>query len=192
MAITLRNFFICFLFIVFFSHTIYAQPKKGQFITVSAGLGLSALDYEDESELSGRGFYVHGEYVYGITKWFGLRPYAAIIITSPDKNGNQPGQPIYQISSKALMIGGKVRLCAPIPWIAPFFEVGLGASVGKFETITPTSNIEKSGILPHVPVSLGLALGPKHNVELAFSYYYHSSVDQMCGAVEVGFTFPLD
>jgi hypothetical protein len=132
------------------------------------------------------------KYVYGITKWFGLRPYAAIIITSPDKNGNQPGQPTYQISSKALMVGGKARICAPIPWIAPFFEVGLGASVGKFETITPTTNLEKSGILPHVPVTFGLALGPKHNVELAFSYYYHSSVDQMCGAVEAGFTFPLD
>ena len=43
----------------------------------------------------------------------------------------------------------------------------------------------------HIPWSIGVALGPKHNFEISFTYYDHPSVDQTCGAAAFGFSFPL-
>ncbi|MBF4508492.1 hypothetical protein IRZ83_17585 [Flavobacterium sp. JLP] len=192
MTSTLRNLILVLISTFFFSNSTNAQPRKGKFINITAGLGITASDYEEDNvELDGSGFYAQGEYVWGITKWFGLRPYAGVIFTSPAKNTNTD-QPDYKISTKAFLLGGKARICAPIPWIAPFIETGFGASIGSFETYTPSTNIKKSGIVTHVPFSFGLALGPKHNIEAAFTYYYQSSVDQFCGAVAVGYSFPID
>ncbi|QOG02462.1 hypothetical protein [Flavobacterium sp. MDT1-60] len=186
---TLRNSFLIIIFTLFFSNLAKAQPRKGEFINASIGLGLSAPD--DNADIDGTGFYAQGEYVFGLTKWFGLRPYAGFIVTSCDKNENQ-NQPEYKVTSKAFLFGGKARICAPILWIAPYIESGIGASIGSFETYTPFTNIKKSGILMHVPFTLGLALGPKHNVDIAFTYYFHSAADQYCGAAAFGLTFPLN
>jgi len=185
---TLRNIFLI-LILTLFLNLANAQPRKGEFINASIGLGLSAPD--DNSDIDGNGFYAQGEYVFGITKWFGLRPYAGFIITSSPKNEIE-NQPQYKVTSKAFLFGGKARICAPIPWIAPYIESGIGASIGSFETYTPFTNIKKSGILLHVPFTLGLALGPKHNVDIAFTYYFHSEADQFSGAAAFGLTFPIN
>lgn len=90
------------------------------------------------------------------------------------------------------MFGGKFRLTAPIPYIAPYFELGLGGSLGKFETITPFTNKSKSGFLVHIPFSLGLELGKEKRTNLEFIYYFHNSVEQFNGAFALGFSIPLD
>lgn len=189
MSSTFRNIFVITIFTIFVSNLTKAQPRKGEFLNVSVGLGLSAP--YDEVDITGSGFYAQGEYVFGITKWFGLRPYAGLVLTSADKNVEQ-NQPEYKVTSKSFLLGGKARVCAPIPWIAPYFEVGVGASIGSFETYTPYTNIKKNGILMHIPFSLGLALGPKHNVDVGFTYYYQPSVKQFSGATAIGFSFPLN
>lgn len=191
MISTLRHFFVIVLFTIFFSNLVEAQPRTGRFIDVSIGLGISA-PYDDVN-IGGSGFYAQGEYVFGLSKWIGIRPYAGIIITSPDGiTEPQYAEEDYKVTSKAFLFGGKARFCAPIPWVAPYFEIGVGASIGSFETYTPFTNIKKNGLLMHVPFSIGLALGRKHNIDVAFTYYYHESVDQFSGAVAVGFTFPLN
>ena len=195
MTSTLLKISLIAIFILFFSN-LKAQPRKGEFINISVGLGISSSyynqDYENYEDIDGSGFYAQGEYVLGVTKWIGLRPYAGIILTSTNKDENQLNQHDYKVTSKAFLLGGKVRLCAPIPWIAPFVETGIGASIGKFENYTPTTNIKKNGLQIHIPFSFGLALGPKNNIEIAATYYFHPAAKEFCGALAAGFTFPID
>lgn len=184
---TLRNFLTITILAIFFSHFVEAQTRKS--LDVSIGMGISAPF--DDVDITGSGFYAQGEYVYDLTTWFGLRPYAGLVLTSADKNAKY--DPFgYKVTSNAFLLGAKTRISAPIPWVAPYFEIGIGASVGTFVTSTPFVNMEEKGVLMHVPLSIGLALGRKHNYEIAFKYYYHPSVEQFSGAAALGFSFPLD
>lgn len=96
------------------------------------------------------------------------------------------------MTSNAFLFGGKTRIKAPIPWVAPYFEIGIGASIGTFETVTPFTNINKTGLLFHIPVAIGLELGRRHNFDFSFTYYYHNSVKQFSEAAAFSFSFPLD
>ena len=188
MILSLRNFFVIALFTIFLSNPSKAQPRKGRFIDVSAGLGVSYPT--DDADVIGRGFYAQGEYVFGLSNWIGIRPYAGIILTSPDKYRQYEKD--YGVTSKAFLFGGKARICPPIPWVAPYFETGIGASLGSFETYTPLTDLKKNGIFMHIPFSLGLAIGRKHNFDIAFTYYYTPGAEQTSGAAAFGFTFPLN
>lgn len=197
MISTLRNFFLIIIFTFVFSNPAKAQPRVGNSINVSVGIGVSTSknieNYGNQNELDvdGDGFYAQGEYIFGITKWFGLRPYAGLLLTSSD-GGNPHGEPNYKVTTKAFLLGGKARLCAPIPYVAPFFEIGIGTSIGSFQTFTPSTNYKKSTALIHVPVNFGLALGRKHNIEIAVSYYITPSANQLSGAMAIGYSFPID
>jgi hypothetical protein len=191
MSSTFRNFFVIVIFTITLPNLVKAQPRKGKFINASIGLGITGP--YDQSDISGSGFYAQGEYVLGLSKWFGIRPYAGLILTSPKKIVDQQNQPEYKVTSKAFLLGGKARILAPIPYVAPYFEIGVGVSMGSFQTYTPlTNNISKNGLIMHIPFSIGLALGRKHSVDFAFTYYYQPSVEQFSGAVALGFTFPLN
>lgn len=179
-----------FLFKLFLSNSVNAQPKKGEYINTSIGYGLSTSYYEEDG--GGSGFYAQAEYANGITKWIGTRTYAGILLTSGDKT-NEDGNPTeYRISAKAFSFGGKIRVAAPIPYVAPFIESGIGASIGSFQTYTSSTNLKKSGILMHIPVTLGLAVGRKHNVDIAFSYYFYPSMKQISGAIAAGVAIPIN
>lgn len=185
------NFYKTFLvFTIFFSCIINAQQKAGEYINASIGLGITAP--ADDTDIDGSGFYAEAEYVISMSKWFSVRPYAGIIITSTNKNENQQTLINYKVNSKAFFVGGKARICAPIPYIAPYLETGLGVSIGSFETYTPATNSNKNGLIMHIPFTIGLALGKKHNIDVAFAYYFHPSVKQFSGAAAVGLSFPLN
>lgn len=184
-----QKIFIVIVFATFSSNLAKAQPRKGEFINVAAGLGLTSS--YDETDIDGTGFYAQGEYVFGLTKWLSLRPYAGLILTSTNQNSNHQNQLEYKVTTNAFLIGGKARICAPLPWVAPYIEIGIGASIGSFETYTPLTAIKKKGLLTHVPFSIGLALGRKNNFDLAFTYYYTSAAEQFSGAAAIGFTFPV-
>ncbi|WP_140484835.1 hypothetical protein [Flavobacterium sp. GSA192] len=185
-----RSIIILILVSVLASNSLKAQPKKGEYINASIGLGLNTSYYEEDG--GGSGFYAQAEYAKGITKWIGVRSYAGILLTSGDKT-NENGDPTeYRISAKAFSLGGKIRVAAPIPYIAPFIESGIGASIGSFQTYTPSTNIKKNGILMHIPVSLGLAVGRKHSVDIAVSYYFYPSMKQISGALAAGISIPIN
>jgi hypothetical protein len=177
------------IFTIIASSQVKAQFVKEKSINVSVGLGLSAPT--DEFDVIGSGFYLQGEYVVDLKSWIDIRPYAGLILTKAKENKDQQGQANYRSTSNAFLIGGKARIKAPIPWISPYIETGIGASIGSFETITPYTNIDKSGLIPHIPFSLGLELGPKHNFDIAFTYYFHPSAEQFAGAAAFGISFPL-
>lgn len=126
-----------------------------------------------------------------IASWVELRPYAGLILTNSngkDLNNNPTNE---KAESKAFLLGGKARVRAPIPWVAPYFEIGIGTSIGKFETFTAFDAIDKSGIIYHVPISIGLELGRNNNFDLGFVYYLQPSVEQYVGAFAFGITIPL-
>lgn len=179
---------ITFLFLTVFCNSLNAQIEKGEFINVSSGIGLCYPD--DETEMNGSGFYAQGEYVLNLNNWFGVRPYAGVIIASGDSD--EVGMEEYEVKSNAFLLGAKVRVAAPIPYFAPFIEFGLGMSAGSFRTYTPLTDVKKDGVLMHVPFSIGAAVGKKHKLEFKFTYYYHSAAEQFSGAAAVGFSFPLN
>lgn len=192
MRLTLRNFIFIIILTLFFSNQTKAQTE-GNFIKASIGFGSSTSNYEEEDPeiIDGSGLYLQGEYVFGIKKWFSVRPYAGIIITSTDEDKvkNPEG---YKVESKAFFLGGKVRLCAPIPWVAPFVEVGIGTSIGSFETYIPGMHVKEKGAQVHIPIGFGLAVGRKNNIELGVSFYAQPSAEQSFGGFTAGFSFPVD
>lgn len=192
MKLTLHSFIISIIFTFSFSYLTKAQ-NTGKFINASIGLGLTTSYYKEKNPdiIDGSGFYAQGEYVIGLTSWFSVRPYAGIIITSTDENLEKNPEN-YKVTTKAFSMGGKVRICAPIPWVAPFVEGGIGASIGSFETYLPELHIKKSGAVVDIPFSFGLALGRKNNIDVAFTYLFHPAVDQYSGAIAAGFSFPID
>jgi len=196
MTLTLR-YFTAIIFIVLFSSHSKAQTT-GNFIKASIGFASSSSYYiedygsQEEVDVMGDGFYLQAEYVLGIKSWFSVRPYAGAIFESVDKNQNIQNQPQYKVTTNAFLMGGKVRICAPIPWVAPFIEGGIGTSIGKFETFTPNVNFNKSDVLLHIPFSLGLAIGRKNSLELGISGYFHPAAKQSTAILAFGYSFPLD
>ena len=178
------------LFTILTSTQVEAQFLKEKSIDVSIGLGISAP--YDDIDITGSGFYLQAEYVLDISKWTDVRPYAGLILTKADDKDLNQNPTIYKSTSNAFLIGGKTRITIPIPWVSPYFEVRVGASIGSFETFTPITNINKKGLIMHIPFSLGLELGRKHNFDITFTYYYQSSVEQFAGAAAFGVSIPLN
>ena len=175
-----------FLLLFFCLQFAEAQFIKEKSISAQIGYGLSVssnslIDTTDD------GFFLQGELVLKVASWLELRPYAGLIYTTSNES-----DPLNEVAtSKALLLGGRTRLRAPIPWVAPYTEIGIGTSIGKFETFTAFDDIEKSGFIYHIPWSLGLELGRKNNFDLGFTYYFQPTVEQYAGAFAIGVTFPL-
>jgi hypothetical protein len=175
------------LLLLLVSIQVQAQFVKETSIDVSIGMGI-ASPY-DEYDISGTGFYAQGEYVLHLASWIDLRPYLGMIVAkdTPDKEKEKG----FKSTASAALVGGKTRITAPIPWVAPYLEIGYGASIGSFENYTPYTGKEDSGLLFHIPFTMGVGLGPGHAVNLEFTYYFHNSVQQYSGAAAVGVSIPL-
>lgn len=185
----MKNIFIVIL-IASINYTSLAQSKYEKEINVEVGLGLTS-PYESTTDVVSTGFFMQGEYVVKIKSWLELKPYARFITTSSNGKDLNNTPTDEKAETKAFLLGGKARLRAPIPWVAPYLEVGIGGSVGKFETFTSSINIEKSGFLYHIPFAFGLELGKNNGVDIGFRYFFHPSAEQFAGAFAVGISFPL-
>jgi len=175
-------------FSILSSNSVNAQTEKGEFINTSIGIGMVSPD--DETDLTGTGFYAQGEYVYNVFSWLGFRPYAGVVFASGETD--TPEMEKYEVKSNAFLLGAKARITAPIPYVAPFFESGIGMSAGEFRTYTSFVDIDKKGLQLHIPVVFGLAIGRNHNYELKFVYYFHPNAEQFSGAASIGFSFPIN
>ncbi|WP_178988124.1 outer membrane beta-barrel protein [Winogradskyella schleiferi] len=176
--------------IILFSNLSQAQFIKEKSLNAQIGFGVSS-PFESADDVAGTGFFLQGEFVMHITSWVELKPYAGLILTNSngkDLNDNPTDE---KVESKAFWFGGKARLRAPIPWVAPYIELGFGASIGKFETLTTFTNIEKKGLSFHIPFAFGLELGRNNNIDLGFSFYIHPTVEQSVGAFAVEISIPL-
>lgn len=185
---SIRNIFaiVCMLIC---SMALQAQQKPGTYIKASIGYGISS-PYRDY-EIQGTGFYAQGEYIYAVKTWFSLRPYLGVIFTNKSENEFEDTNPEYQVTTSAVMLGGKFRVAAPIPYVAPYLETGLGVGIGSFKNYNPIREFDKSGALFHIPFTLGVALGKNHNIEVEFTYYFYNKAQLVNGAAAIGLTFPL-
>ena len=77
----------------------------------------------------------------------------------------------------------------PIPYVAPYLELGVGASIGG-TTRTPSTD-EKAVIAYHIPVGIGLSLGEHHNWDIGFAYLFHPSEKRFDGAIALGVSFQV-
>lgn len=169
---------------------VEAQFLKEKSVDISIGYGLSSPD--DDTNVVDSGFYLQGEYVLDINKWFDVRPYAGVILTKSGGRDLDGNPTIYTATSNAFLIGGKTRITIPIPWVSPYVEIGFGASIGAFKTFTSYVDLNKHGLIFHVPFSLGLEIGRNHNFDIAFVYYIHPTMDQFAGAAALGVSIPLE
>ncbi len=167
----------------------YSQFAKQRSIDIAIGYGLSAPF--DDVDVTGEGFYLQGEYVLTFRKWIDIRPYAGLILANTSSGDDALPEPRFRSDTKAGLFGVKTRIKAPIPWVSPYVEVGIGASIGTFVTFTEFTDLEKSGLLYHIPFSIGLELGPNNNFDFGFTYYVHPSVEQFAGAAAIGISIPL-
>jgi hypothetical protein len=178
------------LIVVLASNLAEAQFIKNKSINAQIGYGMSS-PYNSVAEIANDGFFMQGEYVLTVASWFELRPYAGLILTSSngkDMNDNPTDE---KAESKAFLVGGKARVRAPIPWVAPYVEIGVGGSIGKFETFTAFTNVNKNGFVYHIPFTFGLELGRNNDVDLSFCYYFQPTVEQFVGAFAIGISIPL-
>jgi hypothetical protein len=155
-----------------------------------AGIGVSLPDDEDVDG-TGTGGYGEVEYVYRRVAWLTPRAYTGVLITRPRSDCGAGVSPC-DVSSGIFFIGGKLRLMAPIPYVGPFIESGIGLSAGRISTRSGQSvDRTSSGVMYHVPVGLGLAIGPHHEFEISLQYLFHPEQEQISGAVAAGFRFNL-
>ena len=167
-----------------------AQLIQEKSINAQIGLGLSS-PYNSEDDIISNGLFLQGELVLKAKTWFEIRPYVGLILTNSNGKDINNLPTAEKVESKAVLIGGKTRVRAPIPWVAPYLEIGIGASIGKFETLTAFNNINKSGFIYHIPFSLGVELGRNNNVDLGLAYYFQPNVQQFVGAFALGLSIPL-
>jgi hypothetical protein len=157
---------------------------------ISAGLGLSS-GADDDSGARASGFYGAAEYVFLVHTWVSLRPYAGLLLTFPEHSSCANGVTPCDVSARIGFAGGKIRFTIPIPYVAPFIELGAGMSVGSISTQDAARNETFGGITYHVPVGLGLSIGAKQKVDLALQYLFHPDQHEFGGAFALSFGWRL-
>jgi hypothetical protein len=159
-------------------------------LVASAGLGLSFPSQEDAP--TGSGFYGAAEFVLVPSPWFSPRLYGGLLLTSTEP-GTCPRAVPCSAQARIGFVGAKGRLTIPIPYVAPFFELGLGMSAGTLTTQTADIDETFAGLTYHVPLAIGLSFGERHHyvVDVAFSYLFHPAQSQIDGALALSAAFRL-
>jgi hypothetical protein len=174
-----------------------ARPDEGweeptHRLGVSAGFGYSFPNDDDATEIDeadGTGGFAEVEYIYHAVEWATPRAYAGVLVTSTDRACELTP---CDVSAQIGFIGIKGRLLAPIPYVAPFIELGFGGSVGSVTTrVANIVDAAGDGVMYHVPIAVGLVLGGRRQFELALQYMIHPEQVQVNGALAFGFSFAL-
>jgi hypothetical protein len=158
------------------------------FFTFSIGIGFSGADGRHDTTAA-NGLYLAAEYWAKLYPWLNLRTYLGALGTGTNQTYcHTTGD--CDVSQDVALVGAKVRLVAPIPWIAPFFEAGLGLSIGVIHATDLDVDRVTEGVAYHVPFGFGLSIGPKHNVDLAFDYMILPGARAVAGGLVAGLTLP--
>ena len=165
------------------------------FLGVSVGLGYSfPADTTSHGQVvngSGDGGWFAVEYVDRRREWLAPHVYSGVLNTSPSGDCGPMVLPC-DVSAKIFFMGAKARLMVPIPYVGPFLDLGLGASVGTMRTRSGALVDDQfRGATFHIPFGLGLAVGPRHQFEISLQYLFHPLQHQIDGAAAVGMSFAL-
>jgi hypothetical protein len=167
-----------------------ALAEEGPFLGISAGVGLSTVNSSGVAG-GGTGAYGRADYLFWRDSWFTPALYTGLLLTRSDRDCGAGVVPC-DVSSQLLFAGGRVRFMAPIPYVGPFVELGIGASLGHISTQSgAAADVRWTGATYHIPWAVGVAFGERHEWEIAFEYMVHPEQNQTNGAVAVGFGFRL-
>ena len=163
------------------------DPAAGHRIDVAAGLGFSS-PRDDTLKGGGDGGFLGADYVFLPGSAVTPRVYGGLLLTFPERDRCAS----CDIEAQIAFAGVKLRAMAPIPWVGPYLEFGLGLSAGYMRTLEGDA-VDKTmrGLSWHVPVAVGLALGQRHQYDIAFSYLFHPEQEQISGAVAIGVGFAI-
>jgi hypothetical protein len=157
---------------------------------ISAGIGASFPS--SEHNVLGVGGSVVYERRLASPHWAGVRLYAGGFFSRTDRNRCPASVQPCSVSSQIAVGGAKLRLLAPIPYVAPYFEIGAGLSAGSIRTQVAAFgrfsaiDVDQSGVLFHLPVGLGIAFGRHHQHKLSVDYFVHPYRDHIAGTLSVG------
>jgi hypothetical protein len=165
-----------------------AKPSTPRSLLVSIGLGESAE--ADGGYGHGSGFYAAGDYVMPAESWLSLRAYAGLILTSPDTTSCNGVSPC-DTSAKIVFGGVKARVMAPIPYVAPFLELGLGLAGGAINRQDSTGDSGTVNFTFQLPLGGGLALGKNNDVDLMLLYLLEPLIGHLDGAFAIGVAITL-
>jgi hypothetical protein len=161
-------------------------------LVASVGLGVSSPWTQQENTPSGNGLYAGAEFVLVPSPWFSPRLYGGLLLTSTDSGTCPRGAPC-SAEARIGFVGAKGRLTVPIPYVAPFLELGLGMSAGTLTTHTADIDERFTGLTYHVPVAICLSFGERHHyvVDVALSYLFHPAQSQIDGAFALSAAFQI-
>jgi hypothetical protein len=173
------------------AHAAAADDESPRAVGLAAGLGFAFPDRQYGQDGRGTGAYAEAEYIFRLAHWFTPRLYAGVVLAPPESNCGAGVVPC-DVSARIFFAGAKFRLMAPIPYVGPFIELGFGASAGRISTRNGQRvDVTGEGLMYHVPVALGLALGGRHQFEIALQYLVHPEQQQVSGAAALGVTLDL-
>jgi hypothetical protein len=177
-----RSILVCTLFISTLSGRAAIAGEHN--VHAYGGLGVDQPS-GDGVEGKGSGLLLGAEYARSSFDY--LRFYGGLQFTSPDRDSCGEFVSPCEVSSKIGFFGAKLRLSAPIPYVAPYFEIGLGGSLGRMVTrVSDKVNAVGSGLMFHVPVGVGLAIGSQHSFELGIALLFHPAQRHVSGGFAVG------
>jgi len=158
-----------------------------RWIVVSAGYGLSIASDESDRTAGASGVYGEAEYIFVANTWISLRPYAGLLLTFPDRSSCANGVTPCDISAKIGFAGGKLRLTIPIPYVSPFAELGVGATVGSISSQDAARDETFAGVTYHIPYALGLSFGDKAKIDVALQFLSHPEQHEFAGALALSY-----
>lgn len=173
--------------------TTYAQPRLEPSVDVSIGAALTSP--HQRSKTLGAGPYAEAEYAVPLEEFVGLRAFGALLFTFPQtRDVEQCSVVDCDVTAQVLMVGGKGRLSAPVPWVSPFVEAGLGLSFGAVTTQTNVRNIEigPASATINIPVAVGVALGSMRETELTLTGIFHPEAKQYAVALTITVSVPVE
>lgn len=161
-------------------------------LVASVGLGVSSSWTQQENAPSGNGLYAGAEFVLVPSPWFSPRLYGGLLLTSTDSGTCPRGAPC-SAEARIGFVGAKGRLTVPIPYVAPFLELGLGMSAGTLTTQAADIDERFTGLTYHVPVAIGLSFGERHHyvVDVGLSYLLHPAQSPIDGALALSAAFQI-
>lgn len=159
-------------------------------MAVAAGLGITAPANSEESAERGAGIggFAETSYHYRFSRWVRPSVYSGLHITVPKQDCGGA----CEVSAQFLFLGWQVRAIVPITYVAPYIETGLGASLGNFAVQSDSGvNEGLTGATYHVPLTLGVMVGERHEFDASLRYLYHPGL-VISGGIGLGFGFPLE
>lgn len=172
-----------------------AQSSPGE-IHVFGGTSSAWATSNVEITDSALGGAVRADYLLAGPRWATFLLYGGVVLHGSDADACSRSLLSCEISTKAGVLGGKLRLLAPIPYVSPYFEVGAGVSLGAVRSsYGPRRGVPGEGVRSergspasfHVPFSLGIAFGSTGRYHLALNYYQHPGLDHAAGSLAFGF-----